>query len=150
VASDDRNWVDASFSAVQETLQKLETRNAWVRTAWTTFSVQVVGVAFGFIFSLWVAAKIAPRLAVQNSFVLCFLFVLLLFSNIWTYLQQLIHKGLNAAFPNIEFFRPDKERWRWLIQTVVGGIVIAAVLYLLGKTAAFVTDVFNSLITSGK
>lgn len=147
VTSDDRDWVDASFAAVQETLIKYRNRNRWVRTAWTTFGVQLVGVTLGFILSLWVAAKIAPKLVIEHAFVFAFLFVLLIFSNTWTYLNQLVLRLLNIAFPNIKFFRRDKERLHWLLQAIVGGIVGAAVLYAIVQAAGFLLELLATLVS---
>ena len=147
VTSDDRDWVDASFAAVQDMLAKCHSRNGWVRTAWTVFGVQLVGVTLGFILSLWAAAKIAPKLSIENSFVFSFLFVLLIFSNTWMYLNQLILRVMNSAFPNIKFVRRDKERLHWLLQAVVGGVIAAAVLYALGQAAAFLLDILGTLVS---
>lgn len=144
--SDDKDWVDASFSAVQETLAKYKNRNRWVRTAWTAFGVQLVGVILGFLLSLWAATKIAPKLTVESSFIFSFLFVLLIFSNTWTYLNQSFLLLLNAAFPNIKFLRRDKERLHWLLQAIVGGIVGAAVIYAIGQAAAFLLDLLANLV----
>ncbi len=146
VTSDDKDWVDASFSAVQDVLIKCKNRNGWARTAWTHFGVQIVGVTLGFILSLWAAAKIAPRLAIENSFIFAFLFVLLIFSNTWTYLNQRILWVLNAVFPNMKFYRPDKERLHWLMQAIVGGIVFAVVIYILGQAFSFLLDVLSSFV----
>jgi uncharacterized membrane protein HdeD (DUF308 family) len=147
VTSDDKDWVDASFAAVQEGLAKYKNRNRWVRSAWTAFAVQLVGVSLGFLLSLWAAAKIAPQLAIENAFVFAFLFVLLIFSNTWTYLNQLLLRLLNTAFPNIKFLRRDKERLHWLLQAIVGGIVGAAVLYAIGQAAAFLLDLLANLVS---
>jgi len=146
VTSDDKDWVDASFSAVQDVLVKCKNRNGWARSAWTHFGVQIIGVTLGFILSLWAAAKIAPRLAIENSFILAFLFVLLMFSNTWTYLNQRVLSGLNYVFPNIKFYRPDKERLHWLLQAIVGGVVFAIVMYILGQAFTFLIDVLSSLV----
>ncbi|WP_139026340.1 membrane domain protein [Methyloversatilis universalis] len=147
VTADDKDWVDASFAAVQEGLAKYKTRNRWARSAWTAFGVQLVGVTLGFLLSLWAATKIAPKLAIENAFVFAFLFVLLIFSNTWTYLNQLLLRLLNTAFPNIKFLRRDKERLHWLLQAVVGGIVGAAVLYAIGQAAAFLLDLLANLVS---
>lgn len=147
VTSDDKDWVDASFSAVQEVLVKYHHRNGWVRTAWTTFGVQLVGVTLGFLFSLWAATKLAPKLAIENAFVFSFLFVLLIFSNTWIYLNQTILRVLNIAFPNIQFFRRDKERLHWLLQAVVGGAVGAAVLYFLSQAGTFLIEILGTLVS---
>ena len=147
VTSDDKDWVDASFSAVLEVLVKYHHRNGWVRTAWTTFGVQLVGVTLGFLLSLWAATKLAPKLAIENAFILSFLFVLLIFSNTWIYLNQTILRVMNIAFPNIKFFRRDKERLHWLLQAVVGGVVGAAVLYFLSQAGAFLIEILGTLVS---
>lgn len=147
ITSDDKDWVDASLSAVQDVLAKCANRNGWVRTSWTTFAVQIVGVTLGFILSLWAAAKIAPRLSIENSFIFSFLFVLLIFSNTWTFLSQQILRLINAGFPNIKFLRPGKERLHWLLQAVIGGAVGAVVLYALGQAAAFLLDALGALVS---
>lgn len=146
VTSDDRDWVDASFSAVHDVLTKCKNKNGWARTTWTQFGVQIIGVTLGFILSLWSAARIAPRLAIDNSFGIAFLFILLMFSNVWTYLNQRILWLLNNAFPNLKFYRPDKERLHWLMQTIVGGIVIAIVMTVLGQVFSFLVDILGSFV----
>jgi hypothetical protein len=146
VTSDDKDWVDASFSAVQDILIKCKNRNGWARSALTHFGVQIVGVTLGFILSLWAAAKIAPRLAIENSFIFAFLFVLLIFSNIWNYLNQRVLWVFNSVFPNMKFYRPDKERLHWLMQAIVGGIVFAVVMYTLGQAFSFLSDVLGSFM----
>jgi hypothetical protein len=149
VTSDDKDWVDASFSAVHDVLVRCKNRNGWARTAWTNFGVQIAGVTLGFILSLWTAAKIAPRLTIENSFIYAFLFVLLIFSNVWAYINQRIIWLLNAAFPNMKFNRPDKERLNWLKQAIVGGIVIAVVMYVLGQAFSFLLDVLGGIVRKG-
>lgn len=146
VTSDNKDFVDASFSAIHDVLNKCKNRNGWARSAWTHFGVQIVGVTLGFILSLWAAVRIAPRLAIENSSLFVFLFVLFIFSNIWTYLNQRILWVLGAAFPNMKFYRPDKERLHWLMQAIVGGIVFAIVIYTLGQALSFLLDVLSSFL----
>ena len=143
--SDDRDWVDASFSAVQDTLLKSKNRNGWAKTTWTPFGVQIAGVTLGFLLSLWAASKVAPKLAVENAFIFSFFFVFLIFSNTWTFLSQQVLRLINFAFPNVKFLRRDKERLHWLLQAVIGGAVGAAVLFLLGQAAVFFLEILGTL-----
>ncbi len=146
IASDNKDWVDASFSAVHDVLSKCEKRNGWARSTWTQFGVQIVGVILGFILSLWVATRVAPMLTIENSSLFAFLFVLFIYFSIWTYLNQRILWVLNAAFPNMRFYRPDKERLDWVMKAIVGGIVVAIVLYLLGIVFSFLWNVLSSFV----
>ncbi|HYG14089.1 MAG TPA: hypothetical protein VD885_08090 [Methylophilaceae bacterium] len=147
VTSDDKDWVDTSFCAVNESLAKYRNRNHWVRTAWTTFAVQLIGVTLGFILSLWAATKIAPKLTIENAFIFSFLFVLLIFSNIWTYLNQQIIRLMSNTFPNIKFLRVDKEKLHWLLQAVISGIAGAFVLYIIAQAASFLVELLGNLIS---
>jgi hypothetical protein len=149
VTSDDRDWVDASFSAVQEVLSKDRNNNGWARSAWTQFGVQIVGVTLIFVLSLWLAARVSPKLAIQNSFIFAFLFVLLIFSNTWTYINQRILWSLNTLFPSIKFYRADKDRFNWLLQAVVGGIVVAIVLYVFSLLFAALSDILGGFANKG-
>jgi hypothetical protein len=146
VTSNEGDWVDASISAIQDVIVKCKNKNGWVRTAWTQLTVQVIGVALGFILSLWISAKIAPKLAIQNSFVITFLFMLLMFSNVWMFLSQRILFFVNGLFPNINFCRPRKDRMHWLMKTIVGGLALAVGLYAIGWLAFLLGDVLHGLV----
>lgn len=149
VTSNDRDWVDASFSSVQEVLTKCKNKNGWARSAWTQFGVQIVGVTLIFVLSLWLAARVSPKLAIQNSFIFAFLFILLIFSNTWTYINQRILWLLNALFPNIKFYRAGKDRFTWLMQAVVGGIVVAIVLYVFSLLFSVLSDILGGFVNKG-
>jgi hypothetical protein len=146
VTSNDGEWVDATIAALQEVLARRKNRNGWVRTAWMQMAVQLVGVSLGFVICLWVAAQIAPKLAVENAFIITFLFLLLMFSNVWLFLNQRILFFVNGLFPNIEFYRPRKNRMHWLMQRVVGTIIIAVAVYLVTKLASVLGDVLSGFI----
>ena len=146
VTSDDRDWVDASFSTVLDTLSKWRNRNGWARTNWTVLGVQLVGVTMGFILSLWAATKISPKLSIDSPFVFSFLFILLMFSNTWTFVSQQLLRLVHFAFPNIRFLRRDKERLHWLLQTLIGAAVVAVALYVLGQASAFLFGILGDLI----
>lgn len=88
VTSDARDWVDSSFSAAKEILGRHENWNGWARSAWTHLVIQILGVFVGFLISLWAASKISPNLSIDNAFLISFFLVLLIFSSLWTYINQ--------------------------------------------------------------
>lgn len=145
VTSDDSDWVDASFSAVHETIGKFKNKNSWVRSDWMQLLIQLGGVFLGFVLSLYAAVIISPKLSIENSFIITFLFSLLIFSNTWTYFIYLILKPVNKYFPNIKFYRPAKDRMHWLMQAVIGGIIAAIIIYLLGLGFSFIGNFLGKI-----
>lgn len=109
--------------------------------------MQIFGVIVGFIVSLWLAFKIAPNLKIENPFVIAFLFILLVFSNIWGYLNQALLGFLAKVFPNIELVRPAKARLNWLIQAIVGSTAFAIVIYLLGLAFSFLSKFLSGFFS---
>lgn len=148
-SSDNKDWAEASFAAVHEGLAKCKTKNGIARSPWTSFSVQILGVIVGFIISLWAAFKVAPNLSIENPFVISFLFILLVFSNIWGYLNQTILGLIAKLFPNIEFIRPSKARLHWVMQAIVGSAAVALVFYLLGVVFSFLSKVITGFFNTG-
>jgi len=149
VTSDDGDWVDSSFSGVKDIIDKCKNKNGWARSSWTLLSIQITGIIFGFVLSLWAAVKISPKLAIENSFIISFLFALLIFSNTWTYLNHKIVSYINSLFPNLKFYRPTKDRIHWLMQAVVAGIVLAVMLYFLGLLFSYVGEILGGFINNG-
>lgn len=145
VTSDDSDWVDSSFSAVQEVLTKCKTRNGWARSAWSALGIQILGVVGGFGLSLWAASKISQKLTIENAFIITFLFAFLIFSNVWGYINNLILKYFYKIFPSIQFYRPDKDKINWLMQAIIGGIAAAFAFYLLGQLFAYIGDFLATL-----
>ena len=148
-SSDSKDWAEASFAAVHEVLAKCRTRYGLARSPWTNLGVQIFGVVVGFIVSLWLAFKIAPNLKIENSFVIAFLFTLLVFSNIWGYLNQALLSFIARVFPNIEFVRPAKAKLHWLLQAVVGSAAFAIVIYLLGVAFSFLSKFLSGFFNVG-
>lgn len=140
-SSDHKDWTEASFAAVHEVLAKCKTRNGLASNPWTCLAIQIFGVVLGFVISLWLAFKVAPSAKFENSFVITFLFILLVFSNIWGYLNQTILRQITKLFPNIEFIRPVKEKLHWLLQAIVGSAAFASVVYILGSAFSFLMKV---------
>lgn len=145
VTSDDADWVDSSYSAVQDVLNKNRTKNGWARSGWSTLIIQLSGVVAGFGLSLWAASEISPYLAIENAFVITFLFALLLFSNAWVYINNIVLSLVHRVFPNIQFYRPDKDRINWLMQALIGGIATAIALYLLNLFFGYIGAVISEI-----
>lgn len=148
-SSDNKDWAEASFAAVHEVLAKYKTNNGIARGQWANLGIQMLGVIIGFIISLWLSFKIAPNIKLENSFVISFLFILLVFSNIWGYLNHTILLLIAKLFPNIEFIRPTKARLHWILQAVVGSAAFAIVIYLLGEAFSFLSKVLSSFLSTG-
>lgn len=131
ITSDDNDLVNSSFLKIQEILDGAKNKNGWVRTAWTQLAIQILGIIFAFILSLWGASKISSKLIIENSFAICFLFIFLVFSNMWSYLNNRIFALLNSIFPNIKFHRSHKDTTHWFTQAIAGGIALALTLWVL-------------------
>ncbi|MGN8088459.1 hypothetical protein ACTJK6_20555 [Ralstonia sp. 22086] len=142
-SSDDKDWAEASFATVHEVLAKYRTRAGLVRNPWTSFVVQIMGVILGFFVSLWISFKVSPNLKFENSFVISFLFIILIFSNIWGYANNMFMGFVWKLFPNVEFIRPAKARLHWILQAIVGSSAFAVVVYMLGMVATFVSDLIS-------
>ena len=69
---------------------------------------------------------------------------LLVFSNIWTYLNQQILSFLNYAFPIISF-RADRGL-RWVGQTFLAALLVAAAVYVVDGTFKFFGRLVNEIL----
>jgi len=132
-SSDIRDWAEISFSSVHEVLTKHQTRHWIARSRWISLLVQLIGVAINFAVSLWLTFKVSPHLKIENSFIIAFFFTLLLFGNIWGFLNQALLTLIAKLFPNIEFIRPRKSQLHWLLQAIVGSATFAVVVFFLGQ-----------------
>ena len=149
VSSDDEDWVNGSFAALKEATQKYKNRNLWIRNPYVELLIQITGLFLGFLVSLWGASKVSPYLTIENAFLISFLLVLLIFSNLWTHINQRLYGFVFRAFPIIRFNRPERDRLNWLKQTVVGGIVVAVSLYVLNVAFAYVGKMLGAFIGGG-
>lgn len=132
-SSDAKDWAEISFSSVHEVLEKHQTKHWIARNRWMGLLVQLIGVAINFAVSLWLSFKVSPHLKIENSFIIAFFFILLLFGNIWGFLNQALLGFIAKLFPNIEFIRPQKAQLHWLMQAIVGSATFAVVVFLLGQ-----------------
>lgn len=146
VSSDDEDWVNGSFVAVKDVLARYQNRNAWVRNPWVVFLNQIMSLFIGFAVSVWAASKIAPNLTIENAFLISFLMVLLVFSNLWIPVNQRLTGLVLSVFPTIKFDRPKRDKLHWLYQGLVIAIVGAAAIYLLSLIFTYVGKVLGGFV----
>ncbi|MDR6453901.1 hypothetical protein [Variovorax paradoxus] len=140
-SSDDRDWMDGSFNAVEEHLAKCKNRHGLVRTPWTPFIVYVVGQGIMLTFSLWLAVKIAPRLAVDNPVIVGFIILFFLYLPIWNFIHGQTIRLIGQAFPPVKFHKQSRSL-HWFGQALVGALVIAA----LGQAGSWFLSLLGQLI----
>lgn len=145
VTSDNSDWVDASFAAVQEVLSKCRTRNGWARSAWSTLSIQLMGVFAGFCLSVWAAVRVSEKLTIENAFAISFLFALLVFSNAWSYINGAVLRYVHSIFPNITFYREERDRVDWFMQAIIGGIAATFAAFVLAEAFSYLGTFFAGL-----
>ena len=133
VSADNKDWVDTTFTGIAEILTAHKSWSRYVRTQWTGLLIQILGVAIGFLISLWAALKISPMLTLENAFVITFFFALLIYSNVWAYINGQISRLIDFCFPNVRFKRPRKDFVYMAVQTLVGGLLIGLTAFLLDK-----------------
>ena len=146
-SSDDGDVVDSVYNGLLEIVGKGKNNHGWARNTWTQLIVQVFGVALGFILSLIAAIKTAPHLKIENAFVLTFIFAFLIFSNAWGFINQQILRLLNYSFPNVRFTRQGKVGVHWLVQTLVGGLLVAILLFAFSQIMTWVGGVLGAYVS---
>ncbi|MEX2496001.1 MAG: hypothetical protein WD448_07935 [Woeseia sp.] len=144
IQDDDGAWVDAVFCRLDEELKKFGTKNFLLRTRWSPLLVQVFGLLTGFSVSLWAALRIAPQLNVEYAFLVSFVLAFLVFSNIWSYLNQQILIFLNYLFPNVSF--KDDRGLRWLGQAFVGAVFVAVAFFVIDRAFAFLGALIDEIV----
>jgi hypothetical protein len=149
VSSDNEGWMQSTFAAAIDILNVKKNKSGYVRNAWIELLIQLVGILLGFLFSVWAAVKIAPKLRIENPFLIAFILSLLVYSNFWTYINQRLRGFVFGAFPIIRFDRSDKDRLHWMYQAIVGGIVVAAALWLLNLAFTYVGNILGSFVGAG-
>lgn len=146
VTADDKQWVEDTFAALTQVLSDQQNTSGWVRTQWTGAAIQLIGVCLGFLFSLWAAIIIAPNLSIDNASAVSLIFALLIFGNVWGYLNAQIARLVDLAFPNLRFKRKEKEGFRWLLRGVFIGLTVAISLYVMNQLLTFVGSVLGSFL----
>ncbi len=145
VESNDNDWVNSSYNTISELIPNYKFWYWWLRTPFTSLIIQLVGVAVIFLASIAIANEVAPNLDIKEPFFLSFLFVLLVLSNFWGYINQWVLGVLSKMLPNIDFKQTDKINWSDKIEK--GGYALLGLLglWIIGTIAKYGLDVIASL-----
>ncbi|WP_037246272.1 hypothetical protein [Rhodoferax saidenbachensis] len=148
VGGDSKDWVEATFSALESTLARhksLATRLA--RTEWTGLVVQLTGVLIGVLLCLWLATMTAPYLKdVDYPRAVSFALWFLVYGNLWTYLQRLGMAAIANLFPNVRFSREGEHWTQRLIREGVKSLGIAIALSILALLSKWALSVIAPYI----
>lgn len=146
-SSDDENWMNGSFNAIHEILKNYKNFVGLARSPWIELIIQLSGIFLGFILSLYGASIIAPNLTIENPFLISFVLVLLVFSNLWGYVNQRLKGLIYKTFPKVVFKRPHKDKLLWFKQTLVGSVIVAIIFYLIGLGFSYIGKMLGAFIS---
>lgn len=144
VQDDDSYWVDSVFCKLKECLSEYKNMNFLIQNRAVPFCIQLCGVIFGFLVSLWVATKIAPKLAIDNALAFAFVIIFLLFSNVWTWLYEGILRCFNYFWPNIQF----KERGgiHWLVKAIISSAFVGGFFFILNQLFIYCVQMMRTIL----
>jgi hypothetical protein len=138
--------MNGSLSLVQEILQKQANKHWLARNPLVELMLQLTGLFAGFLISLWGASSISPNLQIENAYLISFLLVLLVFSSLWGFINIRLRGMLSRVFPSIAFFRPHKARLDWLAQALVGGLMVAATIFIMNLGFNYVGRMLGAFV----
>lgn len=149
IGGESKDWVEATFSALEMSLsQRRNLATAIVRTQLTALLLQIVGVIAGVLLALWLATLTAPVLeGMEYPRTVAFAFWLLIYSNLWTYIQQRALAGIGALFPNVRFSRSGDHWTQALLRKGVETAGIAIFLWILGWLTRWASSVISPFLT---
>lgn len=131
VADDDEKWVDNIFKRLSGLLAQYRNQNGVLRHPVIELFVQLIGVTAGFSGCVIFARLLSPHLNIPGSFFVLFVGLLLVFSNLWTYLMVLIGNLRNKLWPVTSF----KRKPLGVVGQTVVGLVVTGILTTLLRWA---------------
>lgn len=150
VGGEDRDWVEGTFGALETVLRRYRDRaTSLIRKPWTALVLQLLGVLVGLLLSLWLSILTAPMLkGMEYPRAVAFGLWLLVYSNLWTFLQGQAEAGIEALFPNVRFSRGGDHWVQAFMREGVKTVGIAVLLYLFGKLSVWVSTLVIPLVTA--
>jgi len=132
---DDGTWVDNSFTKLSDVFSGYTNNNKWLHTKTAQMLLQVFAVIIFLILSLQFSGRVSHFLAVENARVYGFIIMLLILSNLWTWVGPSFYSQLTLTWPCLEVsFRRKTFRQKFsdsLPLTIAGLIVINALIYAI-------------------
>lgn len=144
VQANEGDWVDATFCRMKELLDKYKSKNFLVRNSWTPFVVQMLGVVMSFVFSLWGAIVISPKLTIENAFTISFIMAFLIFSNAWTYFYPRILSIIDYYWPNVSF--KERKGIHWLLKGLLITLLASFSLFVVSKVFSYLEEIFKPVL----
>ncbi len=143
-----KDWVEATFSALEAVLNRRRNlATTVIRTPWTALILQLLGVLVGMLLALWLATLSAPILkGVDYPRAVSFAFWFLVYSNLWTYLQQRALDVIDALFPNVRLSRSGDHWTQTLLRRGVEAAAVALFLWALAWLTKWATSVLAPLL----
>ncbi|MCK2167866.1 hypothetical protein [Thalassospira xiamenensis] len=127
VSGPDHDWVERTYNELDRAIKQNANFHGFAKSTWCALTIQLLAVATIFYGSFWLSEKISRFVEIDNGKVILFIFLLLIFSNIWTPISQSINNSLNKLFPNALFRNRINNikiiRFRTFIFTIATSII---------------------------
>ncbi|WP_415301791.1 hypothetical protein [Alcaligenes sp. SJTW-7] len=151
VGGDSRDWVETTFTALEEILSRQKsTATSVIRTQWMVLALQLIGVFAGLLLCLWLATLSAPYLSgVEYPRALSFAFWFLVYSNLWGYIQMRALTGIGIIFPTVRFSRKGEHWTQVVVRKAFETSGLAILLWALAWLTKWAASVIAPFVTLG-
>lgn len=110
--------------------------------------LQLLGVLVGVLLGLWLASLSAPYLKeVEYPRAVSFAFWFLVYSNLWTYVQQRALDGIGALFPSVRFSRSGEHWTQTLLRKGLEASGVALFLWVFAWLTKWAASVIAPFLT---
>lgn len=149
VGGETKDWVETTFSTFENALNRHRSLStALIRTHWATLIIQIVGVLTGILIALWLASISAPFIqGIEYPKAVSLAFWLLIYSNLWTYLQKQAIDAIYTIFPNVRFNRSSDHWAQVILRKGIETASIALFLWALAWLTKWASSVVSPLLT---
>ncbi|MBX9346105.1 hypothetical protein K5M36_03300 [Chromobacterium vaccinii] len=148
VGGESKDWVETTFTTLETVInRRKDLATSIIRTHWFSLLLQIIGVVFGVLLALWLGTLSAPLLkGIDYPRVASFAFWLLIYSNLWSYLQQRLLIGIYVLFPNVRLSRSSEHWTHTLLRKGVEALAIAIILWILGWLTTWAASIISPFL----